>query len=125
MTLKGKVEMVRLQPAGRLDWQGGQQLQEQVGAIAVAHCQGWIIDMSQIEFVDSSGLVALIQVLQLAKAARLRLAICHLRPSIRLIFDISKLDRAFSIFDTYEAAVTYCRPPEAAKKNVTFSLGVA
>ncbi len=124
MTLKGIVETVTLQPQERLDWPGGQQLQEQVMASAVSPCQGWVIDMAQVEFVDSSGLIALIEVLRMAKSAGVKLAICHLRPSIRLIFDISKLDYVFPIFDTYEAAVNHCRLSEPAPV-FSLSLGVA
>jgi anti-sigma B factor antagonist len=121
MTLRGTVETVKLH--GRLDWLGGQQLQAEVDVLVGSGCRIWVIDMSQVEFVDSAGLVALIKGLHAAKANGAKLAICSLRPSVHLVFEISKLDRAFSIFDTHDAAVTYCRPSEA--KVINFSLGVA
>ena len=123
MTYVGTGKIFRFQLHGRLDWQNGQQLQEQVSAIAADHYQGWVMDLSQVEFVDSSGLVALILSLSMAKEVGVRLAICQLRPSVRLVFDISKLDRAFAIFDTYEAAATYCQPA-ALTQVADFSLRV-
>jgi anti-anti-sigma factor len=56
--------------------------------------------MSNVDFVDSAGLVALIAGLKAANRHGCRLAICSLRPPIRLIFEITQLDRAFEIFDS-------------------------
>lgn len=111
-SFKNNAEEIVLQPQGRLDSHGGSWLQQQLVAIS-AECdfEGtaprryklWVIDLSCVEFIDSSGLVALVTGLKVAAQANARLILCGLRPSAQLIFDITQLDRVFTIFDTYEA----------------------
>jgi anti-sigma B factor antagonist len=124
MVLKNNVDVFKFQPHGRLDLEGGRRLQDQVcGIIAEPH-GFWVIDMSQIEFVDSAGLVALVKSMNSATTVGARLAICNLRPSTRLIFEITRLDRVFPIFETYEAALTYFSHPESVEAR-EFALDVA
>jgi anti-anti-sigma factor len=92
-----------LQPQGRLDGQGGLWLQQQLSEIAPRRYPIWIIDLSGVEFMDSSGLVALVTGLRVAAQANARLILCGLRPSVRLIFEITQLERVFTIFETYDA----------------------
>lgn len=108
MALIEKHEEVVLQPQGRLDMAGGDSLKQQWATLAPRRYKIWIVDMSRIEFIDSSGLVALVTGLNAAAQAGTRLVLCGLRPSARLIFEITQLDRAFSIFDNYDAIVQSC-----------------
>lgn len=94
-----------LQPQGCLDSGGSCKLQEQVGAIAPDAYRFWLIDLAQVDFIDSSGLVALIATLNCARQHRCRLVICNLRPAVKLIFEITRLDQAFEIFDSQTAAL--------------------
>lgn len=103
MTFIERHEEVVLQPQGRLDATGGEALQQQWETLAPRNYRIWIIDLSRIEFIDSSGLVALVAGLDAAARSGTQLFLCGLRPSARLIFEITQLDRAFSIFENYEA----------------------
>ncbi|MGG6268398.1 STAS domain-containing protein [Leptolyngbya sp. AN03gr2] len=103
MALVQQYEEVLLQPQGRLDMVGGEALQQQWATLAPRRYKVWIIDMSRIEFIDSSGLVALVTGLRAAAEMGTKLVLCGLRPSARLIFEITQLDRAFTIFENYEA----------------------
>ncbi|BAU09779.1 anti-sigma factor antagonist [Leptolyngbya sp. NIES-3755] len=103
MTLVEQYEEVVLQPQGRLDTVGGEALQQQWATLAPRRYKVWIIDMSRIEFIDSSGLVALVTGLKAATEMGTKMILCGLRPSARLVFEITQLDRAFAIFENYEA----------------------
>ncbi|MBE9012361.1 STAS domain-containing protein [Pseudanabaenaceae cyanobacterium LEGE 13415] len=103
MALVEQYEEIVLQPQGRLDVMGGEALQQQWATLAPRRYKVWIIDLSRIEFIDSSGLVALVMGLKTATEMGTRLVLCGLRPSVRLIFEITQLDRAFAIFENYEA----------------------
>lgn len=103
MILIERHEEVVLQPQGRLDTVGGDALQQQWATLASQQYKVWIVDLSRIEFIDSSGLVALVSGLDAATRSEIKLILCGLRPSARLIFEITQLDQAFSIFENYEA----------------------
>ncbi|MGI0487181.1 STAS domain-containing protein [Pantanalinema rosaneae CENA516] len=89
-----------LQPQGCLDAVGSMKLQEQIGAIAPDTYNLWILDLAQVDFIDSSGLVALIAALNRANQHRCRLVVCNLHPAVKLIFEITRLDQAFEIVDS-------------------------
>jgi anti-sigma B factor antagonist len=106
MVSRGHIEEIRLQPQNRLDLEGGEWLQQQLKAIAPRRYKIWVIDLSDVEFIDSSGLFALVSGLNLATESGARLVLCSLRPSARIIFEITQLDRAFNIFESYDALLT-------------------
>lgn len=101
---------ILLQPQGRLDIQGGEWLQQQLEMIAPRRYSLWVIDMSCIDFIDSSGLASLVAGLNTATQAGSRLVLCGLRPAAQMIFDITQLDRAFTIFESYEALLASLEP---------------
>ncbi len=103
MALVEKHEEIVLQPQGRLDMAGGDSLKQQWTMLAPRQYKLWIVDLSRIEFIDSSGLVALVTGLNAAAQSGTRLVLCGLRPCARLIFEITQLDRAFAIFENYDA----------------------
>jgi len=101
---------VVLQPQGRLDLEGGVALQHQIAAIAPDLYSYWILDLANIDFINSSGLVALITGLNMASKSNCRLVICNVQAPARLIFEITQLDRVFEIVEDVEALFTE-RPP--------------
>ncbi|BAS54977.1 MULTISPECIES: STAS domain-containing protein [Leptolyngbya] len=103
MALIERHEEVVLQPQGRLDAVGGAALHQQWATLAPRQYKAWIIDLSRVEFIDSSGLVSLVSGLKVATHTGTQLVLCGLRPSTRLVFEITQLDQAFSIFENYEA----------------------
>ncbi len=112
MVSRGQIEEIRLQPQGCLNLEGGEWLQQQLKTIAPRRYKVWVIDFSEVEFIDSPGLAALISGLELARASNARLVLCSLCPSARLIFEITQLDRAFNIFESYDALLTDLVIPE-------------
>jgi anti-anti-sigma factor len=97
MTFPYNDKLVLLQPQGYLNQQTGSELQQQLAAIAAEQHNFWIIDLSNVEFIDSAGLVALITGRHLAKRNCCRLVLCNPRPSVSLIFEITQLDGVFEI----------------------------
>ncbi len=103
MALANNREEILLQPCGHLDSRGANWLQQQLESIAPRCYKLWVIDLSSVEFIDSSGLIALVSGLKVATEAGARLILCGLPPSAKLIFDITQLDRVFTIFEDYDA----------------------
>ncbi|MGI0490844.1 STAS domain-containing protein [Alkalinema pantanalense CENA528] len=67
--------------------------------------QLWVLDLSAIDSLDSSSLVALASGVQMAKHHGARMVLCGLNPSMRLILEISRLDNVLPIVETYEGLV--------------------
>lgn len=93
-------------PEGRLDSNGGMALRDSAIAIAKNSPKLWVLDMDHIDFMDSSGLVAIISTFNLARQFGHHLVLCNLHPSARLIFEITQLDRVFEIYPNYEACLS-------------------
>lgn len=58
-----------------------------------------LVDMSWVESIDRAGLIALVAAFRLAQRRGKRFALCRVAPSVRIIFELTQLDRAFEIFE--------------------------
>lgn len=95
-----------LQPQNCLDSQAGTLLQQQLASIAPEGHQLWVIDMAAVDFIDSSGICALVGGLNAARHRGCRLVICNLSATVKLIFEITQLDQLFEIFDSFEQIIS-------------------
>lgn len=64
-----------------------------------------VVNLRELDFIDSSGLAALAQGLKRARDYQGNLCLCCLRSPVRLIFEMTRFDRVFEIFVTEEEAV--------------------
>ena len=62
-----------------------------------------LVNMEAVEFMDSAGLMALIKAFRLAQSLGRRFGICSLAPSVRIMFELTQLDKAFEIFENQDA----------------------
>ena len=106
MALTQECQLIALQPQGRLDLQGSKTLEKHLAGIIPQIHALWVIDLAQVDFMDSSGLVALVMGLKAARKHGCRLVLCNVQAPLQLIFDLSKLDSVFEIFESYDAVLT-------------------
>jgi anti-anti-sigma factor len=90
---------ILLQPSGRLDLEGGLALKQQLDAIKFDHYSLWILDLTHIDFIDSAGITALITGHKLAVTHQCRFVLYNPCPAVRLVFEITRLDQVFEIYD--------------------------
>ena len=64
-----------------------------------------IIDLSEVEFMDSSGLSALVSGMKALRKTGGQLSICNANAQIRTAMRLTMLDRVFPIFDTIADAL--------------------
>jgi anti-sigma B factor antagonist len=64
-----------------------------------------VFDLSQLEFVDSSGLGAFLSCLRHVQTKGGDLKLCGLSQQVRMLFELVRMHRIFHIFDTREAAI--------------------
>lgn len=72
-----------------------------------------LMDLSKMAHIDSSGLGALVSVLQWINSAGGSLKLSGLQPRPKIVFDITKVYRVFDIYDTEEAALAAFNAPPA------------
>jgi anti-sigma B factor antagonist len=70
-----------------------------------AGTRGVVIDMSGVEFIDSTGLSVLLNGLRRVTRAEGNLSLVISNPTVLRLFEITKLDSTFDIQPTREAAV--------------------
>jgi anti-sigma B factor antagonist len=64
-----------------------------------------ILDFSNVEYLSSAALGKLITMDKKVKAAKGKLRLCCIRPEIKEVFEITRLDRIFDIRTTQEQAL--------------------
>ncbi len=55
----------------------------------------WVLDLGDVELLDSAGIAILIATLKQAQRCRAEVVLCNLQPAVRLVFEIAQLDRLF------------------------------
>jgi anti-anti-sigma factor len=60
---------------------------------------GLVVDMSQVESLDSAGLISLVAALKHARQLSKRFCLCSVPPAIRIVFELTQLDRAFEMLE--------------------------
>ena len=64
-----------------------------------------VIDLSDVTYIDSAGLAALIQAMQKVETYGGKFLLAGLQETVRSIFEISRLDQVFRIFPDTDTAL--------------------
>src|SRR5207253_3183637 len=64
-----------------------------------------VVDLSEVTYIDSAGLAALIEAMQKVEGYGGRFVLAGLQETVRSIFEISRLDQVFQIFPDVDAAL--------------------
>ncbi|WP_030776032.1 STAS domain-containing protein [Streptomyces sp. NRRL S-920] len=86
-----------LHVAGALDYQQAASLREQVEALALSAGQSLVIDLSGLEFCDSSGITALLAARRRAHTTGADLALVDVPANTLRILTVAGLDQVFTI----------------------------
>ena len=65
-----------------------------------------VLQLDQVEFIDSSGLGALMRLVQLARSKRGDLKLCGIPPNIRKTLEMTHLLAQFETYESIEEAIT-------------------
>jgi anti-sigma B factor antagonist len=99
----GKVQILACQ--GRMDAQVSGLLKESILELLDKGATELVVDLENLEFLDSSGLGALVSCLRRIKEKKGEIKLAGLRPEVRSIFDITRVSRLFDIRETVGEAV--------------------
>lgn len=99
----GNIAIVEL--SGRLDMSNGNKLKEVVKELLQAGKSQIHVNLAAVDFVNSSGLGALVSIMKEIRLHRGRLTMSDLVEYVREIFDITQLSHIFEIYSTEREAM--------------------
>ncbi|MDT9684752.1 STAS domain-containing protein [Streptomyces sp. TRM76323] len=95
-----------LTPAGELDHHTAELLREPLEAAIAQGRARLVVDCSELEFCDSTGLNVLLGARLKAEAAGGAVHLAAMRPAVARVFEITGASVVFEIHDSLEAALT-------------------
>ena len=87
-----------IQPEGILDSVRANNLRREVLDTINSGAKVILVNLQDITFMNSSGMGALVATLKAVKAAGGQLALCSLNDQVKIIFELSRMERIFKIY---------------------------
>jgi anti-sigma B factor antagonist len=84
-------------PIGEIDIYTSSEFKEEIVKAYEEKKADLVIDGKQLDYIDSTGLGALISLLKMLQDTEYKIFIDNIRPNIRKLFDITELDKLFVI----------------------------
>ena len=104
MKAKGGHRIVALE--GEIDFHRVQDITAELSDAIKERPEKLVLDLTNLSYIDSSGLAALTEALRKVRAYGGMLYLVGMRDDVRSIFEISRLDQVFSIFPDAAEAIT-------------------
>ncbi len=95
-----------LELSGRFDAHAADSVRDQLGDLSA----GGVVDMSGVNFIDSTALAVLVQGMKRCREAGGDLILCNLQQATRIIFELTRFDRAFTICSQLDEATSKLSP---------------
>lgn len=102
-TKEGKVLVVRVRE-NRIDAHLAPDLKQQLGDLIDSGDNYLVLDLADVEFVDSSGLSAIVSAMKLLDG-RGDIVLCQPQPAVTSLFKLTRLDKIFRIYPDSEGAI--------------------
>ena len=96
--------------SGRMDLASGAKLKESIKEFTTKDCVSIHLNLQSVEFINSSGLGALVSMMKEIRLLKGRLTLSNLAGYVQEIFEITQLSHIFEIFDTEEEALASYHP---------------
>ena len=97
--------VIVLTPVGRLDITTALQFRQTLQECISKQSHHVIVNLGQVNFIDSSGLTSLVAGMRDADKVRGSFRICNVHPEARLVFEVTMMDSVFEIFESEEEAL--------------------
>ena len=90
---------------GEMDLYNSYKLKELVTKMLEKNVKSFIINLGQVDYIDSSGIGALIYICSTLKKMNLKLAISNVHGSVKKVIELTKLTGYFPIANSLEEAL--------------------
>ncbi|PSB16598.1 anti-anti-sigma factor [filamentous cyanobacterium CCP1] len=96
-----QAQMMLVQPSSQtINAENAAMLKQQLAeTVSSTEYSSLLVDMRQVESLDSEGLMVLISTLTLAQRLNKQFGLFGISPSVRIVLELTQLDRVFEIFE--------------------------
>jgi len=107
MTIKTEVQgqATVVTPVGDVDLTASPVLRQELKRIQGGKPPKLVVDLSQVPYMDSSGVATLVEAMQISRKNSTKLVLCGMQAKVRSIFEIARLDTVFTIVPDAAAAL--------------------
>jgi anti-sigma B factor antagonist len=93
-----------LKVSGEVDLHASPELRAELQKCVSEQIPLLLVDFTDVEYIDSSGLATLIEYLREASAYKGKIALFGMKEKVRTIFNLVRLNELFTITDSADAA---------------------
>ena len=95
-----------LDVSGDIDFANSTEVRQWVlNEIRDSHAPRLLVNLSQVRYVDSSGVASLVEALKASRDLGSRLILVGPNPSVREVLELSHLNKVFEVYDNEEQAL--------------------
>ncbi|MGC1306042.1 MAG: STAS domain-containing protein [Phormidesmis sp.] len=98
-------QIIILAPTGRLDITTAWQFRLKLQAAISNETPHILVNLSEVNFIDSSGLTSLVAGMRDADKINGSFRICNVHPEAKLVFEVTMMDSVFEIYETEDEAL--------------------
>lgn len=91
-----------IEPKGILDGTKAVDFRNKIDRSIENGAQLILVDFTDVTFMDSSGLGALVLALKTVHNAEAKLFLCSINEQVKMLFELTSMDRVFEIFSNRE-----------------------
>lgn len=92
-----------LELSGEIDFHHSPAVREDVLA-GLDGGRNFLVDLTNVSYIDSSGIASLVEGLQHAKGKGLKFGLVGVKDGVMNVLKLTRLDKVFPMFDTVDAA---------------------
>jgi anti-sigma B factor antagonist len=107
-----------LELTGRLDTYTAPPIRQWLEDTTLNGSPQIVVNLESVSFLDSTGLATLVQGMKRCRQRSGDLRLCNLQQPVRLIFELTRLDKAFEIYPGEEEAVRAFEVDEMIRSTV-------
>ena len=92
-----------IEPIGILDSTKAEEFRQSVEELLQNGAETILVDLTDITFIDSSGLGTLVVLLKKIRGLNRSLCLCSINDQVRMLFELTSMDRVFEIYEDRQA----------------------
>jgi anti-anti-sigma factor len=97
---QSEVQIIKL--SGIINSGTSQELRQKLNDLMEKGAKIVLVDFQDVTFMDSSGLGALVLAFKTLRAANRKLVLCSINEQVRILFELTSMDKVFEIFATQD-----------------------
>jgi anti-anti-sigma factor len=88
--------------SGIINNTNSEELRQQITNLQESGAKTVLVDCQDVAFMDSSALGALVLAFKTLRAANSRLVLCSINEQVRILFELTGMDKVFEIFSSQD-----------------------